>query len=174
MTSLPSPRPGSPSAGRVSRIIRVLRGRRLRCGFFCGTAGCLQSIFSSHFSFIFRIYAHPIASVITTQVIVLILSGGVTVSGFRRDRNLAGDGGALGAMPPVNGFITGAAWQTVRLAARLMPRPAGSRWLAEAASFLSEAPPAQRRGALRSYLTAAPHTILVSWAGYLARRTRAR
>ena len=71
-----------------------------------------------------------------------------------------------------SGPVTGAGWRAMRLAAWLMPRAAGRRWLAEAESFAAEAPPALRRGAIRSYLTGAPQVIMVSWAGDLARRTR--
>jgi hypothetical protein len=71
-----------------------------------------------------------------------------------------------------SGLVAGAGWRAMRLAARLMPRAAGGRWLAEAESFAAEAPPALRRGAIRSYLTGAPQVIMVSWAGDLARRTR--
>jgi hypothetical protein len=53
-----------------------------------------------------------------------------------------------------------------------MPPAAGRRWLAEAASFLAEAPPALRHGAIRSYLIGAPQVITVSWAGYLAGKAR--
>jgi hypothetical protein len=41
-------------------------------------------------------------------------------------------------------------------AAMLMPPAEGRRWLAEAESFLAEAPPALRRGAIGSYLASTP------------------
>ena len=71
-----------------------------------------------------------------------------------------------------SGLVAGAGWRAMRLAAWLMPRAAGRRWLAEAESFAAEAPPALRRGAIRSCLTGAPQVIMVSWAGDLTRRTR--
>jgi hypothetical protein len=71
-----------------------------------------------------------------------------------------------------SGLVAGAGWRAMRLAAWLMPWAAGRRWLAEAESFAAEAPPALRRGAIRSYLTGAPQVIMASWAGDLARRTR--
>ena len=106
--------------------------------------GCLQGILSDHGSTISRIYAHPIASIITVQAIILVvLSRGGAVRDLRRNRNSRGRSGALAkdgsgrdAMPPVSGLIAGAAWRVMRAAARFMPRAAGSRWLAEAASFL--------------------------------------
>lgn len=64
-----------------------------------------------------------------------------------------------------SGLVAGAGWRAMRLAAWLMPRAAGRRWLAEAESFAAEAPPALRRGAIRSYLTGAPQVIMVSWPG---------
>lgn len=184
MTSRPSPRPGTPPRSRGSRILLVLRSRPVLCGFSCGAAGYLQGPLSRHFSVVFHIYAHPIASVITTQVVVLIVLAARfragAVRGSWRIWNSRGRYGAPvrhasgHAMPPVSGPVAGAAWQVMRAAAKLMPRAAGSRWLAEAASFLSEAPTAQRRRALRSYLAAVPPTVLASWAAHLARRTRTR
>ena len=53
-----------------------------------------------------------------------------------------------------------------------MPPAAGRRWLAEAESFLAEAPPALRRDAIGSYLTGAPQVIAMSWASALARQAR--
>ena len=186
MTSVPpSPSPARPSRSRGSRIIRVLRSRYFLCGFFSGAVGSLHGILSGHVSGVSDIFAHPIADVITTQIVVTIVLAAHSRSGgirdFWRNRNLRGRSGVLirhargrDATSAGSGLMAGAAWRVMRAAARLMPRAAGSRWLAEAASFLSEAPPAQRRRALRSYLTAAPKTILVSWASHLARRTRAR
>jgi hypothetical protein len=182
VTPPPSPSPGSPPASRGSRIIRVLRSRYFQFGFCCGAAGYLEAV-------IFGSIGHrgvpPMIGVITTQGVVLIImavrSRAGSAGGFWRNRDPQSRSGvpvrhASGhdAMPPVSGLIAGAAWQVMRAAARLMPRAAGSRWLAEAASVLSEAPPAQRHAALRSYLAAAPQTILASWAGHLARRPRAR
>jgi hypothetical protein len=182
VTPPPSPSPGSPPARRSSRVIRVLRSRYFQCGLSCGVAGYLES-------FIYGSTRNhgvpPMIGVITTQGVVLIImavrSRAGRAGGFWRNRDPQRRSGipvrhASGhdAMPPVSGPTAGAAWQVMRAAARLMPRAAGSRWLAEAASFLSEAPPAQRRTAFRSYLAAAPQTILASWAGHLTRRSRAR
>ncbi len=58
----------------------------------------------------------------------------------------------------------------MRLAARLMPRPAGREWLGEASSILYEAPPGARRAIARSYLVAAPQVMAAAWAGALAGR----
>jgi hypothetical protein len=85
---------------------------------------------------------------------------------------LPGRAGGHGASPAVSGLMTGAGWRMMRAAAWLMPRAAGRRWLAEAASFLFEASPGQRRRAVRSYLLTAPRVIAKSWAGHLIRRIR--
>ena len=55
----------------------------------------------------------------------------------------------------------------MRLAARLMPRPARREWLREASSILFEAPVGARRAIARSYLAAAPQVIATAWAGAL-------
>ena len=66
--------------------------------------------------------------------------------------------------------MAGACWQAMRLAAHLMPRDAGRRWLAEADSFLFEVPPPRRGTALRNYLLTSPAVIAASWTGALAAR----
>jgi hypothetical protein len=55
----------------------------------------------------------------------------------------------------------------MRLAERLMPRPAGREWLREASSILYEAPVGAHRAIARSYLAAAPQVIATAWAGTL-------
>lgn len=77
-----------------------------------------------------------------------------------------------GAVPAVSGLMAGADCRVMCAASKLMPQAAGSRWLAEAESFLFEVPVAQRHRAVRNYLITAPQVIAVSWAGHLARRTR--
>jgi hypothetical protein len=77
-----------------------------------------------------------------------------------------------GAVPDRSALAAGAGWRLMRLAARLMPPAAGRRWLAEAESFLAEAPRVLQRGAIRSYLAGVPQVIAVSWASELARRAR--
>jgi hypothetical protein len=77
-----------------------------------------------------------------------------------------------GVDPATAGLMAGAGWRLMRAAACMMPTAAGRRWLAEAESFLAEAPPVLRRGAIGSYLAGAPQVIVVSWAACLARRAR--
>ena len=62
----------------------------------------------------------------------------------------------------------------LRAVARLMPRAAGRRWLAEAESVLFEMPPGRRGRALRSYLCSAPRLAGMMWARRLRRRTGRR
>jgi hypothetical protein len=63
--------------------------------------------------------------------------------------------------------VDGLGWRTMRVAARLMPPAAGSRWLAEARSFLVEAPPEMRRAAVASYLASASMVIVQAWAQWM-------
>jgi hypothetical protein len=55
---------------------------------------------------------------------------------------------------------------------RLMPGPAGRRWLAEAESLLSEIAAARRGAAIRSYLLSAPRLVLTMWVQAAVRRAR--
>jgi hypothetical protein len=50
------------------------------------------------------------------------------------------------------------------MVSRLMPGPAGRRWLAEAESLLSEIAPDRRGSAIRSYLLSAPRLAVMMWA----------
>jgi hypothetical protein len=89
-------------------------------------------------------------------------------------RNGSGRFSMAGQLGSGAGSLTaGGRWRAMRLAARLMPRDVGRRWLAEAESFLAEAPPTLHPGAVRSYLANAPQTITEAWAGYLTGRVRA-
>ena len=63
-------------------------------------------------------------------------------------------------------------WQMLVMVSRLMPRPAGRRWLAEADSLLSETTAARRGAAIRSYLLSAPRLAAMMWANEARRRAR--
>ena len=54
--------------------------------------------------------------------------------------------------------------RSLLMASRLMPGPAGDRWLAEAESLLSEIAAARRAAAVRSYLRTAPRLVILLWA----------
>ena len=58
------------------------------------------------------------------------------------------------------------------MVSRLMPGPAGLRWLAEAESLLSEITAARRGAAVRSYLLSAPRLAVMMWAREARRRAR--
>ena len=63
-------------------------------------------------------------------------------------------------------------WPVLVMASRLMPGPAGRRWLAEADSLLSETTAARRGPAVRSYLLSAPRLTVMMWAHEARRRAR--
>ena len=63
-------------------------------------------------------------------------------------------------------------WRMLTMMSRLMPGPAGGRWLAEAESLLSEITPARRGAALRSYLVSAPWLAATMWARAAQQRAR--
>jgi hypothetical protein len=66
----------------------------------------------------------------------------------------------------------GQQWRMLAMASRLMPGPAGRRWLAEAESLLSEIAADQRGSAARSYLLSAPGLAVMMWAHEAQRRAR--
>ena len=94
------------------------------------------------------------------------------------------DGAAYGTSPaagagrvpatPDRWETTADCWPALRAASRLMPGPAGRRWLAEAVSLLSELDAGRRRAAERSYLRSAPRLVLMMWIAELSRRARRR
>jgi hypothetical protein len=63
-------------------------------------------------------------------------------------------------------------WRLLVMASRLMPGPAGRRWLAEAESLLSEIAADRRGPAVRSYLLSAPRLAGMMWAREAQRRAR--
>lgn len=63
-------------------------------------------------------------------------------------------------------------WRMLAMVSRLMPRPAGRRWLAEAESLLSDIAPGRRGTAIRSYLLSAPGLVVMMWAHQVQRRAR--
>jgi hypothetical protein len=63
-------------------------------------------------------------------------------------------------------------WRMLVMVSRLMPRPAGCRWLAEAESVLAEIAAARRGAAIRSYLLSAPRLVVMMWAREVLRRAR--
>jgi len=87
----------------------------------------------------------------------------------RRGGDLTGHGRADDGAP---GDAAASQWHMLAMVSRLMPRPAGRRWLAEAESLLSEIAPVQRGAAIRSYLLSAPRLAVMMWAREVQRRAR--
>jgi hypothetical protein len=63
-------------------------------------------------------------------------------------------------------------WHMLVMVSRLMPGPAGRRWLAEAESVLPEIAPVRRGAAVRSYILSAPGLAVTMWAREVQRRAR--
>jgi hypothetical protein len=88
-----------------------------------------------------------------------------------------GEGAAYGSGPAAGAGsapVMAGRWPALRAASRLMPGPAGRRWLAEAQSLLSEVDAGQRQAAARSYLRSVPGLVLMMWLAELSRRARRR
>ncbi len=71
-----------------------------------------------------------------------------------------------------DGLLVAHRWHGLVMVSRMMPGPAGRRWLAEAESVLSEITAAQRAMAVRSYLLSGPRVAAVMWAYAGLRRVR--
>jgi hypothetical protein len=100
---------------------------------------------------------------------IAVAAGGGLPGGHRRGSGLSGrgrddDDGPAGAAAH--------RWHMLVMVSRLMPRPAGRRWLAEAESLLSEITAARRGAAIRSYLLSAPRLAVMMWAREARRRAR--
>jgi hypothetical protein len=98
---------------------------------------------------------------------------------WRRGRPFrhGGEGAAYGRGPAAGAGsapLLAGRWPALHAASRLMPGPAGRRWLAEAQSLLSEVDARQRQAAARSYLRSAPRLVLMMWLAELSRRARRR
>lgn len=90
-------------------------------------------------------------------------------SGRTYGRGLDRAGGLVPELPGA-----GWRWRALGVVARVMPRAAGRRWLAEAESSLFEMDPGQRAAGVRSYLRSAPRVVAMTWGREVARRTRRR
>jgi hypothetical protein len=107
-----------------------------------------------------------------TAIILCAVIAKVTGGGRPRGR---GSGGGSGARGGDDAGPAGAAEHRRPMlvaASRMMPRSAGSRWLAEAESVLSETAAARRGAAIRSYLRSAPGLLAMMWAREILRRAR--
>lgn len=108
---------------------------------------------------------------VSVPVVAAVVSVGDLRGGGRRGH---GRGSGLSRDGRDDGGPAGAAhrWPTLAMVSRLMPGPAGRRWLAEAESLLSEIAPAGRGTAIRSYLLSAPGLVVMMWAREGRRRAR--
>jgi len=99
---------------------------------------------------------------------IAVAAGGGLPGGRRRGSGLSGRG------RDDDGPADAAAhrWRMLVMVSRLMPGPAGRRWLAEAESLLSEITAARRGAAIRSYLLSAPRLAAMMWAREARRRAR--
>jgi len=98
---------------------------------------------------------------------------------FRRGQQFrhGGEGAVYGRGPAAGAGsapVIAGRWPALCAASRLMPGPAGRRWLAEAQSLLSEVDAGQRQAAARSYLRSVPRLVLMMWLAELSRHVRRR
>jgi hypothetical protein len=110
---------------------------------------------------------------LTGRALILLIRDG-TVTGSRGSGSGSGSGLAGPGRDDDDGLVDATAhqWRMLAAVSRLMPRPAGRRWLAEAESLLSEILPVRRGAAIRSYLLSAPWLVVMMWAREAQRRAR--
>jgi hypothetical protein len=157
--------------GLVSGVLGFVVGILAIVSGMVGVVGGMLGVVSS-----------GLLGIVAGGVLGVVLGGAVGAVGtgiVLRDWNFQGSFGAL--MKRVAGGDAGLAasspaaavsWRVMRVASGLMPRAAGRRWLAEAESFLFEAPAGHRRRAIRNYLLTAPLVMAMGWIRALTRRTR--
>ncbi len=156
--------PGGPGGPGPYRERRKKRGRV--GGFIgCGTI-IISGLFQPGWQWV------PLAVGTSAAIAVAAsgdLPGGRRRGGHRRGSDLSGRG-----RDDDDGPAGPAAhrWRMLAMVPRLMPGPAGRRWLAEAESLLSEIAPARRGAAVRSYLLSAPRLVVMMWAREAQRRAR--
>ena len=138
--------------------------KRARVGGFigCGTI-IISGLFQPAWQWLPFAVGVPVAAAVLT-------SGGLRGGGRRGH----GRGSGLSRGGRDDDGPAGAAhrWRMLVMVARLMPGPAGRRWLAEADSLLSEIMAARRGSAVRSYLLSAPRLAVTMWAREAQRRAR--
>ena len=138
------------------------RKKRVRVGGFIGSGTVIVSgLFQPGWQWI------PFA--VGVSAAIAVAAGGDLPGGRRRGSGLSGRG-----RDDDDGPVGAAAhrWHMLVMVSRLMPRPSGRRWLAEAESLLSEITAARRGTAIRSYLLSAPRLLAMMWAHEVLRRTR--
>lgn len=110
---------------------------------------------------------------LTGRALILLIRDG-TVTGSRGSGSGSGSGLTGPGRDDDDGPVDATAhqWRMLVAVSRLMPRPAGRRWLAEAESLLSEIVAGLRGAAIRSYLLSAPWLVVMMWAREAQRRAR--
>ena len=144
--------------------------RRKKRGRVAGFIGSGTIIISGLFQPGWQWVPFAVGTVAVTAVGVSIdLPGGRRRGGHGRGSDLSGRG-----RDDDDGPAGPAAhrWRMLVMVSRLMPGPAGRRWLAEAESLLSEITAARRGAAVRSYLLSAPRLAVMTWAREARRRAR--
>jgi hypothetical protein len=142
---------------------RERREKRARIGGFIGCATVIISgLFQPDWQWVpFAVGVPVVVAVVTNGDLRGGRRGHGRGSGFSRSGR--DDDGPVGAAHR---------WRMLAVVSRLMPGPAGRRWLAEAESLLSEIAPAGRGAAIRSYLLSAPGLVVMMWAREAQRRAR--
>jgi hypothetical protein len=110
-------------------------------------------------------------SLIIVFCVISMNSGG----GLRARRGMSGMSGLIGRGRGAGDRSDGTVahrWPGLVMVSRMMPGPAGRRWLAEAESVLWEIAAARRATAVRSYLLSGPWLAAVMWAHEGLRRVR--
>jgi hypothetical protein len=112
-------------------------------------------------------------SVLGVTLIVVFCAVSMNSGGGRRGhREMSGPGGRD---PALGGRLDGRAAHGrhgLVMVSRMMPGPAGRRWLAEAESVLWEITAARRGAAVRSYLLSGPRVAAAMWTHACLRRVR--
>ncbi|MGH3150492.1 MAG: hypothetical protein ACRDOB_07165 [Streptosporangiaceae bacterium] len=95
--------------------------------------------------------------------------------GLRGRRGMSGISGLNGRGRAAGDRLDGTVahrWHGLVMVSRIMPGPAGRRWLAEAESVLWEMAATQRTTAIRSYVVSGPRLAAMMWAYEGLRRVR--
>jgi len=154
--------------GLISGIVGLVVGL---VGIASGVIGIVGGVFG--------VITSGILGIVAGGVLGVTAGGALGASGMLRGRSFRGSFQASiacavrgDAGSTASGVAATASWPVMRLAAGLMPRAAGRRWLEEAESFLSEAAAEDWRQAPHNYIATAPQVIILSWITVLTRRIR--
>lgn len=105
--------------------------------------------------------------VLGLSLIIVFCAISMNSGGLRTRRAISGMSGLSGRGRGAGEQSDGRAahrWHGLVMVSRMMPGPAGRRWLAEAESVLWDIPAARRAPAVRSYLLSGPRLAALMWA----------